>query len=80
METKSMFTTSKLDRRATDHHEVYITIKITHLTERVFLLDRFALFEATFCVGLHCRVDDLMLPFPLPRPAFCTYTTMHHIE
>ena len=36
--------------------------------------------ETIFCVGLHCRVDDLMLPFLFPPMAFCTYITMLHID
>ena len=50
------------------------------LKERIFLGGNFALLEATFGVGLHCRVDDLMLPYPLPPMGFCMYITMHLIQ
>lgn len=53
---------------------------IAILTGGVFLACRFALFEATFGVGLHCRVDALVLPFAPPPLAFCAYITKHHTE
>jgi hypothetical protein len=34
------------------------------LTEGLFVGCRFALLEAAFGIGLHCRVDVLVLPFP----------------
>ena len=34
---------------------------------------RFAMFEATFVVGLQARPEDLMAPLPLPPAIFCAH-------